>query len=90
MDEREIEPMTEPTSIDSLEDMRAVAYTLAILADNILSYTSQVEYKVILSYMDRYQLEEVIMQKEALLAKSSNYEKIKRKVICLLRKGVVP
>lgn len=89
MDEREIEPMT-VSGIDNLEDMRAVAYTLAILADNILSYTTQLEYKVMLSYMDRLQLEEVINEKEALLAKSSNYEKIKRKVICLLRKGVSP
>jgi hypothetical protein len=73
--------------IDPLEDMRVVAYTLSIVADNILLYKDQVSYKEALGYMDRFELERVINDKELILKQSNNYERIKRKVICLLRNG---
>jgi hypothetical protein len=73
--------------IDPLEDMRIVAYTLSIVADNILLYKDQVFYKDALGYMNRFELEQVITDKELILKQSSNYERFKRKIICLLRNG---
>ncbi len=87
--------MTEMSLLDGYNNsidiqlLRIHAYTIAILADNILYYEKQLDYKNMVDHLSIEELEQLINEKEQIITESNKWSKIFRQLICLIRNTTI-